>query len=307
MFINVAGAQERVDTVQDILSRFQGMSQEEADRIYQSLKAYESINNAANPSNTLSNVDPEIAENTLRQALESRSEIVRSNLISSLGFTPTETEMTELTRFTNTLGSSFSSIMPRLGNVYDQAEGGISSVLFAIDNGITTGIQNIVAEGEKISNQLVSAAQEAAGEVFGNGEGLSDITDTISNILQSTTSSINSAISSIDAELNSISQDIQQKSAEFIDNNISSPIQNSINKIIGSSITQPRTLPEPTTPTGEPYPAAGGISQPGDNPSPLPGSALYNENLELYSSLLRLRASSLQLEERARVLSQEQQ
>lgn len=316
-FINVAGAQERVETVQNILDRFQGMSTEEAQRIYTALRAHSAIEAAASPSNMPVAGNPEAASEALRTALAGRSEIVRNNLTSALGFTPSQAEMSELTRFSNTLGSSFASTMTSLGNVVSQVEGGINSVLQGLDQGISSAINGVVAEGQRIASEATAAAQSALSGLFPNTQSLipeearrfiSDLTDipnVINDLTNSVTSSINSAIEDINNELNTISTDLQNRASEFIDSNITGPLQNTLSQVISTTLNQPPVPPTPTTPTGEPFPAASATPQPGDNSAPIRGSVQSTENLELYSAMLRLRASSLQLEERAQQLAAE--
>lgn len=314
-FINVAGAQERVTTVQNILDRFQGMSTEEAQRIYTALRAHSAIEAAADPSNMPVSSNPEAASESLRTALAGRAEIVRNNLTTALGFTPSQAEMSELTRFSNTLGSNFASTMTSLGNVVTQVEGGISAVLQGLDQGISSAINSVVSEGQRIAAEATAAAEEALKDLFPDTQSLipeeartfiTDLTNlpnVISDLTNSVTSSINSAIEDINKELNTISTDLQNRATGFIESNITGPIQNTLSQVISTTLNELPVPPTPTTPTGETFPAAGGTPQPGDNPAPIRGSAQSTENLELYSALLRLRASSLQLEERARQLT----
>lgn len=316
-FINVANAEERTVTVQNILNRFQGMSTEEAQRVYTALQAQNAIEAASNPSNIPVSGNPEAAADALKSALASKSEIVKANLTAALGFNPTQAELTELTKFSNTLGSTFATTMTSLGNVVTQVEGGINAVLQGIDQGISAAITNVVSEGQRIASEAAASAQSALQGLLPNTQSLippearafitdlTNIPNVISDLTNSVASNINSAINDINKELNAISTDLQTRAVEFIDSNITGPVQNTISQVISSTLTVPPVPPTPTTPTGEPYPAAGGTPQPEDNPAPIRGSVQFSDSVEESLALLRIRALNQQLEERARQIAAE--
>jgi len=314
-FVNVTQASARAEDLSNCLIRMQSLTPEQASLVQTCLNAQNTVNNAISPSNLPVSADPNNASETLRLGLEGRSEVIRNNLTNSLGFTPTNSQTTELARLSSALGTAFGTTVGTLGSVITQVEGGLNAVLAGLEQGVTSAITSVVNEGQNIIN---SAAAEVANSISSSlpstssliPEGarnilsdINDLTRSVNELTNSTVSTINSAIEGVTNELNVISTTVQNNVQGFIDSNITGPIRESYNNAINNTLSQPPVPPTPTTPTGEPYPSSGGYPQPGDNPNPIRRDDDLTDLVELTGRRrqeLEIAAARATLENRAR-------
>lgn len=277
---NVAEIEERQRRMGLMLQRLGTLPQDEAQRLDVALGAQQTIENASASAN------PITGDNTaIRSALNSREEVIRTNLTSILGYAPTRSDINDLLSLRNTMGSGFSGTISSLGRLVNTVEGGVAAVLSAIDNGISTAINTIINQAETAVNEAVaginSEINNALNDVQNQAENLipqelrdtiqdiSNIPSTINDLVSIATDSVNRTIDDINRELNEISTSLQNEVREFIDSNINKPIRDVFNNSISSSITQETLPPIPRNEAGEPYAVGGGTLQSGDITSPI--------------------------------------
>ena len=282
---NVAEIEERQRRISLMLQRMATMSPDEAERFSASLRAQQAIEDAANPSNLpVPSTNPAASE-ALRTALASREEVVRTNLTATLGFAPTRQDVNELLSLQRTLGDSFATTAISLGRVVGTVEGGIASVLMAIDTGVSSAINGVINQANALATQaqnevrsaLNSALEDARSQVEGAipedlrdlAQDVANLPNAINSLVGSATSSINRTIEDINREMDSISRSIQNEAREFIDSNINKPIQEAFSGAISATIAQTPLPPAPRNEAGEEFATGGGVLLPGDSTAPI--------------------------------------
>lgn len=308
-FPDLSGAEERQRRFRAIIMRVSSISEEQSRQLDTCLNAQRTIDGITQPSNIPLNVNTESCVAVLRASVESQSQTIKSNLTRSLGFIPKEEDLKELMKLQDTLGSNFASSVRELGSVINNIEGGINQLLNAIDNKISTAISGLISQAETIVNDAIKAAEEAITEVVNSIipdinslipeelnqliKDIKSIPEAINEITNIVSKTINEGIEEINTQLNAISTEIQNAAIEFIDTNITGPIQSTIKENMSQLAKTPPEPPITRNEVGEVYPTAPAVvSAPADNPVPIrqsPTTSLENyrdpEYVRLYQEI----------------------
>lgn len=272
-FVDQAAALERQRRVQSLMDRLSTLSEDELKRLDRILGVQVLIEDAISTGFPVSTVSQQTVENNNRALLSGRIETVRSNLTQILGFTPTDSDINELLRLRSIYGDNFSGAIKRISQSINDVQGGIASLLAAIDTGITDTIDTATKAAQQAIDEANRAANAAIQSVIGGVSNIipaetinsirssvGDITSFLNNPLVLVprltnlfSDTLDAKIKRIDAELDAISREQQEAARQNATSTVSTENANQVQQNIANALNTPPTNPDPVTEDGTPY------------------------------------------------------